>query len=312
MSDDGILVIKLGALGDFVQALGPMAAIHRDRQGARLTCLTTAPYLEFARATGFFDEVREDRRPGRFNFAGWFALRRWLRRRRFARVYDLQTSARSALYFGLFRPGPMPEWSGIATGCSHPHDNPERDRMHTIARQAEQLKMAGIDNVPEPESVAGLAGLDADVSGFGLEGDYALLVPGGAPHRPEKRWPHENYSALARALAEKGIRPVLLGTGAEAAIVGQIAAEVPDALDLCGRTSLLQIAGLARHARLAVGNDTGPMHLISALGCKSVVLYSMASDPALCGQRGRDVTILRKDRLADLGVDEVMDALNPA
>lgn len=309
MSDDGILVIKLGALGDFVQALGPMAAIYRDREGARLTCLTTAPYLEFARATGFFDEVREDRRPGRFNFAGWFALRRWLRSARFARVYDLQTSGRSTLYFGLFRPGPMPQWSGIAPGCSHPHANPERDLMHTIDRQAEQLKMAGIDNVPGPDSVAGLTGLDADISGFGLQGDFALLVAGGAPHRPEKRWPHENYCGLARALSERGIRPVLLGTIAEADILGRIAREVPDALDLTGRTSLLQIAGLARHAALAVGNDTGPMHLISALGCKSIVLYSSASDPALCGQRGRDVNILRKDGLADLGVDEVLGAL---
>ncbi|MHA1597646.1 MAG: glycosyltransferase family 9 protein, partial [Alphaproteobacteria bacterium] len=134
MSNDGILVIKLAALGDFVQALGPMAAIRRHHADAHLTCLTTKPYLELARATGFFDDVWEDKRPGRFNFAGWFALRRRLRSGWIGRVYDLQTSDRSSLYFNLFRPGPIPEWSGIAAGCSHPHANPDRDRMHTIER----------------------------------------------------------------------------------------------------------------------------------------------------------------------------------
>jgi hypothetical protein len=35
------------------------------------------------------------------------------------------------------------------------------------------------------------------------------------------------------------------------------------------------------------------------------VLFSAASDPGLCGQRGPDVTILRRSSLADLSVDEV-------
>ncbi|MBT3238786.1 MAG: glycosyltransferase family 9 protein [Rhodospirillaceae bacterium] len=309
MSNDAILVIKLGALGDFVQALGPMAAIRQHHDNAPVTCLTTAPYVDFARSTGFFDDVWEDTRPGRFNIIGWLALRRRLRSAGFKRVYDLQTSGRSGRYFNLFRPGPMPQWSGIASGCSHPHANPDRDLMHTIDRQVEQLKMAGIDAVPGPESVTGLAGLDADVSEFGLTGDYALLVPGGAPHRPDKRWGTDNYAHLALKLADKNIRSVLLGTGAEADSLARIKAQAPDALDLCGRTNLLQVAGLARHARLAIGNDTGPMHLVSALGCSSIVLYSNTSNPALCGQRGADVTILRKERLDDLGVEEVLAAL---
>ena len=39
-----ILVIKLGALGDFIYALGPMAAIRRHHKDARITLLTTAPF----------------------------------------------------------------------------------------------------------------------------------------------------------------------------------------------------------------------------------------------------------------------------
>jgi len=51
------------------------------------------------------------------------------------------------------------------------------------------------------------------------------------------------------------------------------------------------------------------MHLIASAGCPSVVLYSNESDPALCGQRGPSVTILRRDGLADLSVADVVDAL---
>ena len=67
----------------------------------------------------------------------------------FVRVYDLQTSDRSSFYFRLFR-RPKPEWSGIAAGCSLRHTNSQRDSLHTIERQREQLAMAGIDAVPLP------------------------------------------------------------------------------------------------------------------------------------------------------------------
>ena len=67
----------------------------------------------------------------------------------FSRVYDLQTSKRSSSYFNLFEE-PRPEWSGIAEGCSHPHNNPKRNFMHTIERQKEQLSVAGISVTPTP------------------------------------------------------------------------------------------------------------------------------------------------------------------
>ncbi|WP_431272755.1 glycosyltransferase family 9 protein [Dankookia sp. P2] len=44
-----ILVIKLAALGDFVQAFGPFAAIRAHHPGAEVTLLTTPPYAGLAR-----------------------------------------------------------------------------------------------------------------------------------------------------------------------------------------------------------------------------------------------------------------------
>jgi ADP-heptose:LPS heptosyltransferase len=256
-----------------------------------------------ARVAPYFDAVWLDDRPSLLTspFALW-RLRRRLRAARFDRVYDLQTSDRSSFYRNLFLPGPMPEWSGIARGASHPHANPNRDFIHTLERQRDQLKFAGIAEVPRPD----LSWLDSDISGFDLDPrGFVLLVPGGALHRPEKRWPIAAYVELARWIAARDLQPVVLGGTIERDLATAIRAAEPGALDLTARTDFATIAALARQARHAVGNDTGPMHLIAAVGCPSTVLFSSASDPKITRPRGADVTVLRRPRLADLSLAEV-------
>lgn len=300
-----ILVIKLGALGDIVLALGPFAAIRRYHPDARITLLTTAPYAEFLSASGYFDDIWLDDRPALLRPDRWLSLRDRLRSGAFDRVYDLQTSDRSGWYYRLMWPGVRPDWSGIAPGCSHPHANPQRDFMHSIERQNEQLAMAGIADVPATD----LSWVTADTARFGLGARFALLVPGGAPHRPAKRWPAENFAALAGRLEGQGVQPVVLGTASEASLAATILAACKDARDLTGKTMLADIAVLARDAAGAVGNDTGPMHMIAAAGCPSVVLFSADSDPALTAPRGPAVTVLRREKLAALPLDEVAAAL---
>lgn len=299
-----ILAIKLGALGDFVQALGPFAAIRRHHAGARITLLTTPPYADFAAASPYFDSIAIDERPKPWRISAWLGLRRRLLSGGFSRIYDLQTSDRSSLYFRLFWPRSAPEWSGIAAGCSHPHANPRRDFLHTIERQAEQLAAAGIASVQPPD----LSWAKADVARFALPPRFALIAPGGAVHRPNKRWSDDHYAQLATRLADAGVTPVLLGQASEAPLLVRIRAAAPGAVSLAGQTTLLDVVGLARRAAVAVGNDTGPMHLATTAGAPSLVLYSEESDPALCAQRGPSVTILRKPRLSELSVDEVAAA----
>ncbi len=306
-----ILVIKLGALGDVVQALGPFAAIRRHHAADRVVLLTTAPFVDFARASGYFDDILVDDRPRGLDVAAWLALRRRLRDGGWRRVYDLQTSARSSFYHRLFWPGPWPEWSGIARGCSHPHDNPARDRMHTVDRQAEQLRRAGIEPV-SPPALDWLPPPGPLAARFAIDGDFALLAPGGVAHRPGKRWPARCYGEIAAWLDDGGLRPVLIGGADETPIHDIITAACPAARSLAGVTSLLDIAALAGGARLALGNDTGPMHLAALAGCPSVVLFSEYSDPALCGQRGDGVSILRHRPLAALAVDEVRATVEAA
>ena len=61
---------------------------------------------------------------------------------------------------------------------------------------------------------------------------------------------------------------------------------------------------------MAVGNDTGPMHLIAAAGCPCLVLYSAESDPARTAPRGPKVAILHEESLQNLGLDRVLAALD--
>ena len=302
-----ILVIRLGALGDFIQSSGPFAAIRAHHPDSRIVLLTTKPFAEFAKASPWFDEVWIDSRPRLWNIPALLELRQRLRQPGFGRVYDLQTSDRSSWYFRLMG-GTVP-WSGIAKGCSLPDSNPERCHIHTLDRQAIQLALAGIPNVPP----ADLSWAGADLSEFGLGAPYVLICPGGAPHRPAKRWPSDHFAQLAKRASRQGLLPVLLGTAAEADELSRIAAEVPGCVNLGGRTSLFHIAALARTAIAAIGNDTGPMHLIAASGCRCLVLFSHDSDPARCAPRGArpdQVSLLRRPDLRDLPVADVASALD--
>lgn len=306
-----VLVIKLGALGDVVLAFAAMRRIREAHPEANITALTTPAFADLIVASPYVDRVEEDGRPRGLR-PTWRMIER-LRTAEYDRVYDLQTSTRSSSYFHFLRPDP-PEWSGIARGCALPHRNPERDLMHTLERQADQLRDAGIwPGAPTAQGTAPPPDLSwmieaGSEAAFGATAPYALLVPGGSPHRMEKRWPAGRYERLALELSRKGVQPVVIGGPAEAALAREIGERTPQALDLIGRTSVADLAALGAGAALAVGNDTGPLHVIAAAGAPTLALFSRASDPALTAPRGRRVEVLRRASLEDLSVEDVQHA----
>lgn len=305
MPGSDILVIKLGALGDFIHALGPMRAIRDHHAEAKITLLTRPAYQELARRSGLFDAIQLDLEPKVWNIAGLLRLRQSLRSAQYARVYDLQTSDRTGLYYRLLGPGAQPEWSGIVPGCSHYHHYTRPTLIHTIDRQAEQLRIAGIPNVPRPD----LSFMDGDIRRFNLPDRFVLLVPGSSARMAIKRWPAAAYGELAVRLAGRGLIPVLLGGPEEADAIAAILALCPKAISLQGQTTIFDIPALGRQAVGCAGNDTGPMHMAAMAGCPTVAIFSTASFPDKAAPRGPAVTVLVREKLSDLPVDAVETAL---
>lgn len=300
-----ILVIKHSALGDMILALPLLRAIRQHHAGERIVLLTTAPYVDLLQRSGLVDEIWSDPRAKFWQPLELLALVNRIRKAEFSRIYDLQGSQRTKSYYRLLG-SPTEIWVGNAPGCRYHIPDPTGP-MHIAELRRRQLALVGI---PDP----GLPDLDfltADIGRFGLPGRIALLVPGGAPHRPAKRWPAERFAALAQYLLSQGITPVLIGRAAEQAEIAAIQTNCPDAISLCDQTSIADLAALGRSAALCVGNDTGPMHIIAAARCPSLVLYSAESDPRKISPRGEWVRLLQRPSLQDVSLEDVIAALPP-
>lgn len=100
----------------------------------------------------------------------------------------------------------------------------------------------------------------------------AVLQPGATDER--RRWPVERFAEVGRALAEAGAFLVINGSEAERPLTARLSGllQVPH-VDLAGRLPLTGLLALLQRARLLISNDTGPLHLASALGCPSVGIY---------------------------------------
>ena len=106
-----------------------------------------------------------------------------------------------------------------------------------------------------------------------MGGGFALLNPGAG--WPSKRWPVERFAAVARHLGrERHLPSVVVWAGAaEWSWADQIITTSGGWAHIAPRTTLLELAELARRARLFVGSDTGPLHLASAVGTPCVGLF---------------------------------------
>jgi ADP-heptose:LPS heptosyltransferase len=333
-----VLIIKLGAMGDFMQALGAFRVVRATHPSARITLLTTEPFEAFAKACPYFDIVEADGRPR--DLKGRSDLIRRLRSASYDMVYDFQNNDRTAQYY-LGMTGKKPLWSGHAKGASHQHMNPDRANMHNFDRLAEQLRHAGLGPKPAGDPSGWVTGCDVlpsldwvrpafrdpprfQPAFFGLHGPYALLIPGSSAEHPEKRWPVERFVAIAKWLADGAITPVVLGGKDEGDIGSQIVRREPRARNLVGRTDLFQLATLAQGARLTIGGDTGPMHLAAAARAPGVCLFAQDWTPTMeqelrsvwdphtrlgrAAPRGGPMMVLYSPTLEGISVGDVMQA----
>lgn len=290
-----ILIIKLSALGDFIQSLGLSKAIRAHHPDAKICLLTTKPFEKFAKHSEYFDEIYIDSRPKLLEIKKWWGLKKLLNKNSYSYVYDLQSNDRTNIYKKLLTANP--KWV----------DTPKRKNVSESAfiRQAGALEKSGIQKI----SIDTLDWIKADITQFNLNKPYALIVPGCAPTRPEKRWPVAHYIEICTALTTQGIQPVILGTKDEKGITDQISKACPKALNLSEKTSLFDIVVLAKTAKFSIGNDTGPMHLIAPTGCKTLVLFSKYSDPIQSAPLGEHVQTLQHDDIAKISPSDALDKL---
>ena len=293
-----ILVIKLSALGDMIMASGAFAAIRRAHPDAHIRLLTSPGFRWLGESCGSFDEVWTTEKPAWWRPWEAWALARRLRGAGFARVYDLQWSSLSNRLFRALRAGGL-EWVGVAPGCSHFYPD-RKARKHITARHAEMLRLAGIEALPPSD----FGFLEAEIE-QPLPTRFALVVPGSSARHPEKRWPLPHYIALCQALTARGLEPVLICGPDERGLADEILQACPSAHHFA--TPLPAIAELARRAQVAIGNDTGPLHLIAAVGCPTVALFRPEGQPEKTGPLGT-TRCLQAESFEALSVERVLAA----
>ncbi len=106
-----------------------------------------------------------------------------------------------------------------------------------------------------------------------------------------KRWPSERYGAVAAEFARRGALVLVNAGPGEEALAAEVAAGQGRAV-VALKTSLAQLIALTRRISLAIGGDTGPLHLACALGKPVVGIYG-PTDPARNGPYGARFRVLR-------------------
>ena len=260
-----VLVLKLGAFGDLVLADGALQDLRAHHPQAHITLLTRAPYAALMRDCPWVDAVVVDDNRPRWRLGAMLAWRRRFLDGRYARVYDLQNSRRTAFYRRWLAGDSAPRWSTMAR-------NAPRDDGGVPALHARQLMAAGVAALhaarPTPTWIATDASTLLQHAGIDATEPFVLLLPGASARNTHKCWPR--FADLSQALVADGVRVITVPGPDEADLgpgyAGCVLRDGDRAVDL------RRLAGIARAAACVVGNDSGPLHLATCMGTPSVRL----------------------------------------
>jgi len=322
-----LLIVKMSALGDVVQALPVAVAIKRQQPGAELHWLVERPSAGLLEDHPVLDRVLVSPRHairGRKSLAipEIASFVRELRRVRYHAVLDLQGLMKSAIFVALSRAErkigfaggkePLAAWALNQRLAPFDPDRPALERYLDLLEPLGLMRPAQVEFGLQPgektlQRVRGLLG--------GMGDDAPLVVLHPVARWESKLWPLGHWVELGRRLVDEGLEVVLSGSEADRSITSAIAAQVGQGgqggqrgrgseerggrrgargrvRDLAGRTTLKELAALLSLARVVVCTDTGAMHLAAAVGTKVVALFGPTA-PWRTGPYGSGHRVLR-------------------
>jgi heptosyltransferase-3 len=296
---DRLLVYRPGALGDFILALPALAALRAAFPTAALTVIGPAAALPLVRAAGLGADLLPADDP---RLTSLFA----------AAAPEASGAGAAEVVPAVLRPTRAVVWAGPAAAplvarlralgaapvvhaASRP---PPAARQHAADYLVTTLRPLGVPAVmpavprlcPGPDAAAVAAAFLAE-QGPAPHGWLALHMGSGSPR---KNWPVAQFAAAATALADRGLRPLLIvGPAEEDMAEPALAALRPLQPVLVRNWPLEALAALLARCRGYLGGDSGVTHLATAVGTPVVAVFG-PTDPAVWAPRGPRVTIVRR------------------
>lgn len=288
-----ILVIKHGAFGDLVQALGGLQDIRLAYPQAHITLLTSPAFKDLMQRCMFIEDVLLDSRPAYWKWLQLIKCYQMLKQHSFDLVIDFQNTSRTALYRKWVFP--KVRWIGRL-----PHDPKPASGLKGLITLLQKNGMT-THNLQQPNIDWFAEDVTALLARNQIELPYVLLIPGASAAHPEKRWPY--YPQLAQRLIDINITVVSVLGPDEMVLAKALPSHV------LTRLSWFELAGVIQNAQFVVGNDTGPCHLASCFGkCGFALFGPTTSAPRSELARGNFKTVVSHD-LSALSVDRVFQML---
>jgi len=298
MTPQNILVIKLRYLGDVLLSTPTLRALKATYPTARVTALVNRGTDEILAANPDVDEIMPLDR-GSIIEQWRFAIS--VRRRGFDLVIDLTDGDRAAILTwmsgALVRIGFNAEqrWTGRCYTTAVSAD-PVAHRIERDLTALTPLNIVATDRVPrlwlthKDEALA-----DELLSKLGLRSDQSIVILQPGARYWFKAWPTDRFAELADRLTDQFGCQVLVGGSQQEQDLTQLVVKQAKSrlISIAGLLTIRTLAALLKRAALFVGNDTGVMHIATAVGTPVVGLFG-PSNPREWGPRGGPAEVIYK------------------
>jgi len=303
---DKILVRATNWVGDAVMSLPALRSLRQRFPQARISILAKPWVADLYRREPFCNELIP------YTARTWaekWAAARALRCQGFDTAILLQNAFEAAAIANVAR---IPERIGYARdsrgflltraiSVPKPGEIPRHESFYYL----ELLRRAGIlDEMPLNDAIR-LEGAPA-ARAAGLErfhelglGETVIGISPGAAYGTAKRWLPDRFADSAiRVANELGATVAIFGSQGERGLCQMVAASVAASIvkpvkNLAGETSLAEFIDLAAACRVYLTNDSGAMHIASALGVPTIAVFGATDDQAT-GPTGPLATVVRE------------------